>query len=219
LKGIVKDHAEQTQKRPNKFAEQCAVCEYEQIVLKFVYYDMVHQIGLHTYSSRKTIQRLEVGGQFSLRLSETNTKGVGVSPDIVKWRCNRRQRLKYPVSDLFIYAIRKYSHIHGLTKEFEVTGYTYLKTSCLPSKENVIYYANKNMGGKTRYDFALINFLTDEGKNISCPSKILGFLTYKKTQGVLTPLFATDQEMLLCQIQQQNAYDDSLYVVVHSASD
>lgn len=44
------------------------------------------------------------------------------------------------------------------------------------------------------------------------------FLTYDKMQGVPTPLFATDQEMLLCQIQQQNAYDDSLYVVVHSAS-
>jgi hypothetical protein len=28
LKGIVKDHAEKTQRQPDKFAEQCAITEY-----------------------------------------------------------------------------------------------------------------------------------------------------------------------------------------------
>jgi hypothetical protein len=107
-------------------------------------------------------------------LSETNTKG-GVSPNKVKWCCNKRQCVKYLVFDLFNYAIRKYSQIHGFAKEFEVTVYTYLKTSFMHSKGNVIYYANKSMGGKTRCNFALINILTDEGKSISCPPKILGF--------------------------------------------
>ncbi len=31
LKGIVKDYAEKTQKRPDKFAEQCAIHEYERL--------------------------------------------------------------------------------------------------------------------------------------------------------------------------------------------
>ncbi len=40
LKGIVKDHAEKTQKGPNKFAEQCAICEYESNVIKYVMTDI-----------------------------------------------------------------------------------------------------------------------------------------------------------------------------------
>jgi hypothetical protein len=36
LKGIVKDHAEKTQRRPDKFAEQCAVRKYESNVIKYV---------------------------------------------------------------------------------------------------------------------------------------------------------------------------------------
>ncbi len=36
LKRIVKDHAEKTQRQPDKFAEQCAVCEYEGNVIKYV---------------------------------------------------------------------------------------------------------------------------------------------------------------------------------------
>ncbi len=36
LKGIVKDHAEKRQRRPDKFAEQCAIREYESNVIKYV---------------------------------------------------------------------------------------------------------------------------------------------------------------------------------------
>jgi hypothetical protein len=36
LKRIVKDHAEKTQRQPDKFAEQCAICEYERDVIKYV---------------------------------------------------------------------------------------------------------------------------------------------------------------------------------------
>jgi hypothetical protein len=36
LKGIVKDHANKTQRRPNKFAEQCAVRKYESNIIKYV---------------------------------------------------------------------------------------------------------------------------------------------------------------------------------------
>ena len=32
-KAIVKDHAEKTQRRPDKFAEQCAIHEYERNVI------------------------------------------------------------------------------------------------------------------------------------------------------------------------------------------
>jgi hypothetical protein len=45
LKGIVKDHADKTQRRPDKFAEQCAIREYEKNVIKYVMTDMSNSIG------------------------------------------------------------------------------------------------------------------------------------------------------------------------------
>jgi hypothetical protein len=36
LKGIVKDHANKTQRQPNKFAEQCAASKYESNNIKYV---------------------------------------------------------------------------------------------------------------------------------------------------------------------------------------
>jgi hypothetical protein len=40
LKGIVNNHAEKTQKQPDKFAEQCTICEYESNVIKYVMTDI-----------------------------------------------------------------------------------------------------------------------------------------------------------------------------------
>ena len=40
LKTIVKDHAARTQRRPGNFAEQCAICEFENNVFKYVMTDL-----------------------------------------------------------------------------------------------------------------------------------------------------------------------------------
>ncbi len=45
LKAIVKDHADKAQRRPDKFAEQCAIHEYERKVIKYVMPDMSYSIG------------------------------------------------------------------------------------------------------------------------------------------------------------------------------
>jgi hypothetical protein len=50
LKGIVKDHAETKQRRPDKFAEHCAICEYECNFIKYVMTDISSQIGVSTHS-------------------------------------------------------------------------------------------------------------------------------------------------------------------------
>ncbi len=65
LKGIVKDHAEKTQRRPDKFAENCAVCEYESNVIKYVMTDISSQIGVSTHYSKPTMKcgNLEEGIQ------------------------------------------------------------------------------------------------------------------------------------------------------------
>jgi hypothetical protein len=56
LKGIVKDHAEKTQRQPDKFAEQCAMHEYERNVIKYVMTDISSQIGVSTHSSKTNIE-------------------------------------------------------------------------------------------------------------------------------------------------------------------
>jgi hypothetical protein len=45
LKGIVKDHAFKTQRKPDKFAEQCAIREYKRDIIKYVMTDMSNSIG------------------------------------------------------------------------------------------------------------------------------------------------------------------------------
>jgi hypothetical protein len=52
LKGIVKDCAEKTQRQPYTFAEQCAICEYESNVIKYVMTDISSRIGMSTHSSK-----------------------------------------------------------------------------------------------------------------------------------------------------------------------
>ncbi len=46
LNGIAKDHAEKTQRQPDKFAEQYAICKYESNVIKYVMSDIISQIGV-----------------------------------------------------------------------------------------------------------------------------------------------------------------------------
>ncbi len=52
LKGIMKDHAEKTQRGPDKFAEQCAISKYESNVIKYVMTDISSQIVVSTHSSK-----------------------------------------------------------------------------------------------------------------------------------------------------------------------
>ncbi len=52
LKGIVMDHAEKTQRKPDKFAEQHAIPEYESNTIKYVVTDNSSQIGVSRHSSK-----------------------------------------------------------------------------------------------------------------------------------------------------------------------
>jgi hypothetical protein len=52
LKGIVKDHAKKIQRQPDKFAEQCAIRNYESNVIKYVITDISSQISVSTRSSK-----------------------------------------------------------------------------------------------------------------------------------------------------------------------
>ncbi len=66
LKEIVKDHAEKTQRQPDKFAEQCAIPEYESNVTKYVMTDISSQIGVSTHSSKTNNSMWESRGRYTI---------------------------------------------------------------------------------------------------------------------------------------------------------
>jgi hypothetical protein len=72
---------------------------------------------------------------------------------------------------------------------------------------------------KKRYNYALVDFVDNEGATRSCPALILGFIRYDITLGIPTPQFIHEDELSLSDIQRNMSIDNSLYVVVHTASD
>ncbi len=87
------------------------------------------------------------------------------------------------------------------------------------SDSHVIYYATELMNGDRWYNYAMIDFITDNGDTKCCPAKILGFIRYKKTLGIPTPQFIQDECLTIEEIKWNNFSDNSLYIVVHVASD
>ncbi len=75
------------------------------------------------------------------------------------------------------------------------------------------------MNGEKRHDYAMIEFVSDDGLKATCPSMILGFLQCNITLGILTPHFSDEEGQSLHTIQNNMALDKHLYVVVHTASD
>ena len=66
LKGIIKDHAACTQKRPGSFAEHCAICNYERNVLKYVMTDLDIQLGVRSLGKKANTAKKEFHGRFIL---------------------------------------------------------------------------------------------------------------------------------------------------------
>ncbi len=121
LKGIVKDHAEKTQRQPDKFAEQCAMHKYESNVIKHVMTDISSQIGVSTHSSKTNNEMWESRGRYTIHFCKTNNRGVGKGEDKVFCHDSKRDKMQLKVLDLFIFAIRRYNHVNGFTDEFKVT--------------------------------------------------------------------------------------------------
>ncbi len=79
------------------------------------------------------------------------------------------------------------------------------------------------MNDQKRYDYAMIEFVSDDGTVTTCPARILGFVQYNVqyniTLGIPTPQFTGEEELSLNTIQENMAVDNNLHVVVHTASD
>ena len=219
LKGIVKDHAQRTQRRPDTFAQQCALREYETNLLRYVMSEINAPLKLSQQTESESTAIVIPKGKFTLQMSATNRSGVGVLPDEVKWHCAKRERLKCGVSDLLTFALRRHSHSNGYSESYKVTGYTSLTINCKTTAKRVIYYASELKNGQKRYDYAMVDFVDNDGATQSCPAMMLGFIRYDITLGIPTPQFIHEDELSLSDIQQNLSTDNSLYVVVHTASD
>jgi hypothetical protein len=123
------------------------------------------------------------------------------------------------VSDLFIFAIRRFSHVNEYADKFKVTGYTTYKVKNNSMEDSAKYYATEYMYGEKRFDYAMINFVSDEGITETCPSKILGFVRHNITKGIPTPQFLGNEELSSTTTRDSHTVDNNLYVVVHTTSD
>ena len=80
--------------------------------------------------------------------------------------------------------------------------------------DTIKYYATEYMNGEKRYDFAMINFVSDEGMAATCPAKILGFAQKVSPHPSFQAIFYS-----LHTIRENDTVDNNVYVVVHTASD
>jgi hypothetical protein len=161
----------------------------------------------------------ESRGRYTIHFYKALNRGVGIGEDKVFWHDSKREKMQFKVLDLFIFAIQRYSHVNGFTDELKVTRYTTFKVYDNASDNSVKYHANKYMNGQKRYDYAMVEFVSDDGTVAMCPAMILGFIQYNITLGIPTPQFTGEEELSLNTIQENMAVDNNLYVVVHTASD
>ncbi len=66
--------------------------------------------------------------------------------------------------------------MHGFTDESKVTEYTIFKVNDNACKNSVKYYANEYINAVTRYDYAMIEFVSDDSTTATFPAMIFGFV-------------------------------------------
>ena len=48
-----------------------------------------------------------------MHFSATNNRGIGREEDNIVWHDKKREKMTFKVADLFLFAIRTFSHSHG----------------------------------------------------------------------------------------------------------
>jgi hypothetical protein len=138
--------------------------------------DILSHIGVSSHSSKTNNEMWESSRRCTIHFFQTDNRGVGIGEDKVFWHDSEREKMQSKVSDLVIFFIWRYSHVNGFTDEFKVTGYTTFKVYDNASDNLVKYYVNEYMNGQKRYDYAMIEFVSDDGTIALCPVIILGFV-------------------------------------------
>ncbi len=181
--------------------------EYESNVVRFVMADIHQNTGL------------TISGCFRLSINSTNARGVKTENDMVTWADTKKNGVSFGISKLFILTLRQFSFGVGYCAGYSVTGFTTWNCGLQTESDQLtIYHATEYMNGKSCYDYAMISFVSDDGKTNTCPAKILGFVKYNVTRGIPTPHLCTDLGLSLSDIRQQDNVDEHNYVIIHAAS-
>jgi hypothetical protein len=67
------------------------------------------------------------------------------------------------------------------------------------------------MNGEKRYDYAMIDFLWDDGTTGTCHAMTLGFVRYNITLGIPTPRFTDEEELSINAIEENMAVDNNMW--------
>ncbi len=97
--------------------------------------DMSNSIGASNCPAPRQNEMIELWGRFTVHFSATTKRGIGREEDKIVWHEKKREKMTFNVADLFLFAIRRFSHSHGYTDEFKVTGYTTFKVNNTSSEK------------------------------------------------------------------------------------
>ena len=111
LKSMVKDHAQQTQRRVNVFASQCADREYESTVYNHAYNDIKHLLGAEkkNVANFDTISTLYCG-QHMVTFSNGNVSGGDTVS--VQWKDKTREEVSMGMNNTFNYSVKSFACSH-----------------------------------------------------------------------------------------------------------
>jgi hypothetical protein len=201
LKTVVKNHAQQTQRRINVFASQCADRQFEASIYKYAYEDMSESItGKYFKKNTMSDDNLECRGKHSMFFTKSDNRGRG---DVqVTWADRARIGNVRP-HDIVQFALRTHACANGWTEEFTVLCYTSVRIILPDREEPTLFHANPSIYGNERYQFCMVHFSDDSDLETKkyCPARILSFVRFTTKQ------FPTP-----------DTHDDSVYAVIHTAA-
>ena len=219
LKSMVKDHAQQTQRRVNVFASQCADREYESKVYNHAYNDVKHLLCAEKKNEANvdTISPF-YRGRHIVTFAHGNV--FGGDTVTVQWTDKTKEKFSMAINDTFKFAVKSYACSHKYYDSFQVNAYTSARLRLKEYVAPVLFHANNYLYGSERYHFCMVQFADTSSQGIdtfsTCPAQIVGFFKYE-SRGLPTPELI-DNNLSLMDIKDQNMIDDTMYAVVHTAT-
>ena len=218
LKTIMKNHAQQTQRRPKVFAEQVARRRYETEVFQYAFEDIRPTLGLD-YDRKPNQDKTGWVGEGRYTLTFESCDRYGKGPTKVDWEENAKNVMEIDVSETLKVRVRKYAMDKKYRGIFQVEGFTRFKMCPQNCDEKVHFHASEYIQGSPWYDFGMVQFEEDDKpcSETICPAQIMGFFHYI-TPGVPTPHLSDEKGFSNEDIDEDWKHDTNVYAVVHTAS-
>lgn len=216
LKSIVKDHAQQTQRRVNVFASQCAEREFESFVIQYAYNDISNCFGEQYHLQQNASPEIvNARGKHVISLSACDHRGRGDCT--VTWSDRTRGSTQTSVHELITHTLRTYAISNGWNLPFVVHGFTSAYINVESTDKAVLFHANPLVYGSERYHFCMVEFCDDgDAPQRTCPARIMSFIKFA-TEGFPTPERAKlNQEQ---ESMSTGALDNNLYAIVHTSEE